>query len=200
MKKYGLISKSIHSKKISILNNYLVKYNNLINGDFSADIPNTKWCIDITKINTEEGNLYFCAIIDLFDRSIVSYNFHTNETSRLVSNTVEGAIKNINITSSLPLILHSDQGLQFSSKQYAHLLKDNNINGSMSKKATPNDNAVIESFFASLKKECIYRKIYKSKIDAIKDIEFYIFFYNNYRIQLKTRSTPIKLRQTALTS
>lgn len=100
----------------------------------------------------------------------------------------------------MPIILHSDQGIQFSSKQYAHLLKDNNIKGSMSKKATPNDNAVIESFFASLKKECIYRKIYKTKKDAIKDIEFYIFFYNNYRIQLKTNSTPIKLRQTALAS
>lgn len=154
----------------------MIKYNNLINGDFSANIPNTKWCIDITKIYTEEGNLYFCAIIDLFDRSIVSYNFHTNETSRLVSNTVESAIEKSNITNSLPLILHTDQGIQFSSKQYSHLLKDNNIKGSMSKKATPNDNAVIESFFASLKKECIYRKIYKTKKMLLKILNSIYFF------------------------
>lgn len=116
MKKYGLLSKSIHSKKNSIINNYLVKYNNLIKGDFSANIPNTKWCIDIPKIDS----------------------------------------------------------------------------------ATPNDNAVIESFFASLKKEFVYRKIYKTKKEAIKDVEFYIFFYNNYRIQLKTGITPMQLRKTAI--
>lgn len=198
MKKYGLLSKSIHSKKNSIINNYLVKYNNLIKGDFSANIPNTKWCIDITKIDTEEGRLYFCAIIDLFDRSIVSYAFHTKQTLSLVSNTIENAIKKSNINNSLPLILHSDQGTQFTSKQYAHLLNENNILGSMSKKATPNDNAVIESFFASLKKEFVYRKIYKTKKEAINDVEFYIFFYNNYRIQLKTGITPMQLRKTAI--
>ena len=68
----------------------------------------------------------------------------------------------------------------------------------MSKKGTPNDNAVIESFFASLKKECVYRKHYKTKKEAIKDIEFYIFFYNHFRIHLKTGMAPMEIRQTAI--
>ena len=92
------------------------------------------------------------------------------------------------------LQLHSDQGFQYTSHAYFKLTKSYNITPSMSRKGNPYDNALAENFFSILKTECIYRTKLQSYDEARMLIDEYMYFYNNERIQLKTKLTPYELR------
>ncbi|MBV1758122.1 MAG: IS3 family transposase [Dethiosulfatibacter sp.] len=194
MHRYGKLSKALYTKKNVIINKAIHIYRNQLKGDFSAFYKNLKWSIDITKIDTDEGRYYLYVIIDLYDRYIVHFKFHKSQKTYLVKRMIQEALDLESIDGSIPILIHSDQGVQFSSQQYHQFVKRNNINASMSNKGTPTDNAVIESFFATLKLECIYRTIIESKESAIEIINDFICYYNNVRLQMKTGKTPSEIR------
>lgn len=105
MKKYGLLSASMHSRKMSVLYRSIKPYSNLVNKNFNVENKNSTWCIDITKIDSKEGRQYLCAIIDLFDRSIVSYKMYRNQTVRLVKNTIQSALEKEDLSMCPKIIL-----------------------------------------------------------------------------------------------
>ena len=191
MQKYDLLS-VIRRKKYRKYTDVIHKFPNLLNQNFEADKPNQKWVTDISYIHTSQGVLYLSVIRDLYDNSIVAYKTSTTQNVALVLNTIKAAKKKEKITAELQL--HSDQGFQYTSHGYFKLTQYYNITPSMSRKGNPYDNALAENFFSILKTECIYRTKLKTYEDARILISEYIHFYNNERIQLKTKLTPLEKR------
>ena len=191
MQKYNLLS-VVRRKKYRNYGEYLHRYPNLLNRDFKAERPNQKWVTDISYIKTNQGTLYLSVIRDLYDNSIVAYKTGTEQNINLVLSTIREAKKREKVTAELQL--HSDQGFQYTSNQYYRLTKSYNISPSMSRKGNPYDNALAENFFSILKTECIYRTKLQTYEEARLLIGEYIYFYNNERIQLKTKLTPQEMR------
>lgn len=191
MQKYNLLS-VIRRRRFYKYTEHLHKYKNLWNQDFKADRPNQKWATDISYIHTKQGVLYLSIIRDLYDNSIVSYKTGTHQTVNLVLDTIKAAKKKEKVTAELQL--HSDQGFQYTSHPYFKLTQSYNITPSMSSKGNPYDNAMAENFFSILKTECIHRVKLKTHEEARRLISEYIRFYNNERIQTKTKLTPLEKR------
>ena len=191
MQKYNLLS-AIRRKKYRNYGEYLHRYPNLLNRDFNADKPNQKWVTDISYIKTMQGTLYLSVIRDLFDNSIVAYKTGTEQNINLVLSTIREAKKREKVTAELQL--HSDQGFQYTSHGYYRLTQSYGIMPSMSRRGNPYDNAMAENFFSILKTECIHRIKLHTYEDARLLIDEYIHFYNNERIQLKTKLTPLEKR------
>ena len=191
MQKYDLLS-VIRRKKYRRYTDVIHKYPNLLNRNFKADRPNQKWVTDISYIHTAQGVLYLSIIRDLYDNSIVSYKTSTTQNVALVLNTIRDAKRKEKVTAELQL--HSDQGFQYTSNQYFKLTKSYGITPSMSRRGNPYDNSLAENFFSILKTECINRVKLKTFNEARLLIDQYIYFYNNQRIQLKTKLTPFEKR------
>ena len=191
MQKYGLLS-VIRRKKYRNYGEYLHRYPNLLNRNFSAERPNQKWVTDISYIHTKQGVLYLSVIRDLYDNSIVAYKTGTEQNVNLVLSTIKEAKKKEKVTTELQL--HSDQGFQYTSQAYYRLTQSYGISPSMSRRGNPYDNALAENFFSILKTECIYRTKLQTYEEARLLIGEYIHFYNNERIQLKTKLTPLEKR------
>lgn len=196
MRKYNLLAQIRRRKKYRQMGEQLHRYENLLNRDFNADRPNQKWVTDISYVHTDQGVLYLSVISDLYDRSIVFYKIGTEQTVNLVLNTIKSALQKEAVTAELQL--HSDQGFQYTSTGYFNLTKEYGITPSMSRRGNCYDNIMAENFFSILKTECIYRNKLKTFSDAKQLIDDYIWFYNNERLQLKTKLTPLeKRRQSA---
>ena len=191
MQKYNLLSE-VRRKKYHNYTNGIYKYPNHLAQDFHADRPNQKWVTDISYIRTGQGFLYLSVIRDLYDNSIVAYKTGTKQNINLVLSTIRAAKRKEKVTGSLHL--HSDQGFQYTSQAYYSLTKSYHITPSMSSRGNPYDNAMAENFFSILKTECIYRTKLKTYEEACLLIGEYIHFYNNERIQLKTKLTPLEKR------
>ena len=195
MQKYNLLS-VVRRKKYRNYGEYLHKYPNLLNRDFSAERPNQKWVTDISYIHTKQGVLYLSIIRDLYDNSIIAYKTGTEQNVNLVLNTIKSAMKKEKVTAELQL--HSDQGFQYTSQGYFKLTQSYGITPSMSRRGNPYDNALAENFFSILKTECIYRIKLRTFDEARLLIDRYIYFYNHQRIQLKTKLTPLEKRSQFL--
>ena len=169
------------------------RYENVLNREFTACQPNQKWVTDITYIDTQQGWCYLSTIKDLYDGFIVAYNFQQNNSDALVTHTVRLAQQKEKVTDGL--ILHSDQGTQYTSQAYHDVLtKEYNITPSMSRRGNCWDNAPMENFFGHLKEEYL-RQFKKTTFKETEQlIDEYIHFYNYERIQLKTRQTPYETR------
>ena len=191
MQKYNLLSE-VRRKKYHNYSKVLYKYDNLLNRDFYADKPNQKWVTDISYIKTGQGTLYLSVIRDLYDNSIVAYKTGTEQNINLVLSTIRAAKRKEKVTEELQL--HSDQGFQYTSQAYFNLTKSYGITPSMSRRGNPYDNAMAENFFSILKTECIHRVKLKTYEEARLLIGEYIRFYNNERIQTKTKLTPLEKR------
>ena len=191
MQKYNLLSE-VRRKKYHNYTNGIYKYPNHLARDFRADRPNEKWVTDISYIRTGQGFLYLSVIRDLYDNSIVAYKTGTEQNINLVLSTIRAAKRKEKVTGNLHL--HSDQGFQYTSQAYYSLTKSYHITPSMSSRGNPYDNAMAENFFSILKTECIYRAKLKTYEEARLLIDEYIQFYNNERIQLKTKLTPLEKR------
>ena len=191
MQKYGLLS-VIRRRRFYKHGEHLHKYDNLWKQNFKADRPNQKWATDISYIHTKQGVLYLSIIRDLYDNSIVAYKTARQQTVNLVLDTIKAAKRKEKITAELQL--HSDQGFQYTSQAYFKLTQSYNITPSMSSKGNPYDNAMAENFFSILKTECIHRTKLKTYEEARLLIGEYIRFYNNERIQSKTKLTPMEFR------
>ena len=191
MNKYNLLS-VVRRKKYRNYGDYIHRYPNLLNREFHADKPNQKWVTDISYIHTQQGVLYLSVIRDLYDNSIVAHKTSKSQNIQLVLNTIKAAKKKEKVTAEVQL--HSDQGFQYTSHAYFNLTKSYGITPSMSRRGNPYDNALAENFFSILKTECIYRTKLKTYEEARLLIDEYIYFYNNKRIQLKTKLTPLEKR------
>ena len=191
MQKYNLLS-VVRRRRFYKYSEHIHKYQNLWKQDFKADRPNQKWATDISYIHTKQGVLYLSIIRDLYDNSIVAYKTGTQQTINLVLDTIKAAKRKEKVTAELQL--HSDQVFQYTSTAYFKLTQFYNITPSMSSRGNPYDNAMAENFFSILKSECINRVKLKTYEEARLLIDEYIRFYNQERIQTKTKLTPFELR------
>ncbi len=147
---------------------------------FIAIRPNALWVTDITYIRTYEGWLYLAVILDLFSRKVIGWSMSHRMTRQLALNAFEMAVSRRNISDEVTL--HSDQGSQFASSDWQRALKKYNVTPSMSRRGNCYDNAVAESFFKTLKKECVRKYIFKTREEAKRKIFEYIeMFYNPKR-------------------
>ena len=155
-------------------------YPNLLKRQFNVEEPNKVWVSDITYIWTLEGWVYLSSVMDLFSRKIVGWSLASHMKKELTIQALNMAI--ISRQPDEGLIHHSDRGSQYCSHEYIDILKDQKVQISMSRKGDPYDNACIESFHATIKKDLIYRRRFKTKAEAIKAVNYYISsFYNEKR-------------------
>lgn len=155
-------------------------YPNLLQRKFSVEVPNAVWVSDITYIRTAEGWLYLASIMDLYSRKIISWELSSQMTKELALVPLKRALAIRSVQEGW--IHHSDRGSQYCSLEYLELLRSHQAQISMSRKGDPYDNACIESFHATLKKELIYRYKLLTKAEAIERITDYIeHFYNAER-------------------
>lgn len=153
---------------------------NILNRNFYSSQPNKRWVMDITQIPTAEGWLYLAAILDLYSRKIVGWSMKPTAYSDLAEDALQMALWRRGKVKDL--LLHTDQGIQFRTGKYHTILKNNNIEASMSRKANCHDNAAMESFFHTLKTEHTHHHRYKSRNEAKQSIFEYIeVFYNQQR-------------------
>ena len=153
---------------------------NVLNREFTVEAPDTAWATDITYVRTWEGWMYLAVVIDLFSRRVVGWSMATHMRTGLVTGALTMALGR-----RLPrrgMLHHSDRGSQYASHDYRDALRDNGIVCSMSGKGDCWDNAVVESFFATLKKDLIHRRPWPTVREARAAIADYIeVFYNRKR-------------------
>lgn len=171
-KKYKVTTDSKHKQPV---------FDNLLNRDFSPTQPDQVYASDVTYIWTSEGWLYLAVVIDLFSRKIVGWSMSARLKADLVCDALKMAFWCRRPKAGL--IHHSDRGSQYASRAFRQLLKAHSIKGSMSRKSDCWDNAVVESFFGSLKQEQVQWRSYQTRYEAQQDILQYIsVFYNGYRL------------------
>jgi putative transposase len=153
---------------------------NTLDRQFDVTAPDTAWVTDITYIKTTEGFAYLAVVIDLYSRRVVGWSMQSRQTTDLVLQALLMAVWRRKPAGKV--LIHSDQGSQFNSIDWASFLKQHNLEHSMSRRGNCHDNAVAESFFNLLKRERIRRKTYRTRDDARQDVFDYIeMFYNPQR-------------------
>ena len=153
---------------------------NLLNREFSPAIMNDSWVGDITYIDSSHGWLYLATVMDLHNREIIGYSMSETANAALTKKALNMAISRQNPSTS-NLLFHSDQGCQYTAKEFRKVLESHKITQSMSRRGNCWDNAVQERFFRSLKSESLNHKIRKNHEDARVQINQYIHFYNYKR-------------------
>jgi transposase InsO family protein len=154
---------------------------NLLGRDFTAAGPDRKWVADITYVPTQEGWLYLAAVLDVWSRRIVGWSMADHLETELVSDALQMALQRR--APAEGLLHHSDRGVQYASDDYQRRLADNGIGVSMSGKGDCWDNAVMESFWATLKTELVHQQDYPTHEQARASIFEYIeVFYNRKRL------------------
>lgn len=187
MEKYNLMAGYIRKSKKKHKNERIennVKPN-LLNRNFTTDALNKVWDTDVTYLIYKGSRAYLSTIIDLYDRHVVAYKISKTNDNKLVMDTLNEAIakeKDVN-----GLILHSDQGFQYTSYEYKAICESNGIQISMSRKGTPIDDSPIESWHALLKKETLYNNNITSLQEYIQLVEEWIIFYNTTRLKSKIK-------------
>jgi len=172
---------------------------NIIQRDFKADKPNEKWTTDVSQFNFNWGKCYLSPILDMFNDEIISYNLSLHPNFEQVTDMIDKAFKKNNNLNGL--IFHSDQGWQYQNPRYVSFLKNKGIIQSMSRKGNCIDNCIMESFFGTIKNEIYYgyEKDYKTFEEFKEALDEYIYYYNNLRIQSKTKwMSPVAYRETSI--
>ncbi|MFB0832532.1 IS3 family transposase [Brevibacillus laterosporus] len=198
MQNLGL--KSIIRRKRVYMTTYQAKVSdgrvadNLLKRDFTAQEPNQKWVTDVTQYRIGEERIYLSAIKDLCTHEIIAHHISTRNDNALVLETFRKAFEMQKDVTGL--IVHSDQGSQYTSHAYQNMLPTVGAQISMSRRGNCLDNASIESFFSHLKTEALYPYDIRDLQDAQRRIENYIYFYNEERLQLKlNKLTPSEFRR-----
>jgi putative transposase len=153
---------------------------NRLNQDFSATVVNTKWVSDFTYIDTAEGWLYLAIILDLFSRKVVGWAMSKHMDTALVETALHMALQTRQPDTSL--LHHSDQGSQYTSAAYQNRLVDTHIQMSMSRVGNCYDNAVAESFFGTLKAECVTQQFATRTLARTTIFEYIEVWYNRQRL------------------
>ncbi|TOJ50993.1 IS3 family transposase, partial [Vibrio parahaemolyticus] len=177
MKREGLQSQRGYRKPRAKSGTEHVISANKLAREFNPTAPNQSWVTDITYIKTHEGWLYLAVVVDLFSRRVIGWSMKSRITKELVLDALLMAIWRR--SPSQKVLVHSDQGSQYTSHDWNKFLKQHGLEASMSRRGNCHDNAVAESFFQLLKRERVKRKIYSTREDARMDIFEYIeMFYN----------------------
>ena len=157
---------------------------NLLNREFTADAPNKKWLTDVTEFKYYTGievhKIYLSAILDLYDRRIVSFIIGDSNNNALVFDTFDEAVK---ANPDAHPLFHSDRGFQYTNRNFHSKLENAGMIQSMSRVAKYIDNGPMEGFWGILKRERYYGKRFTNKASLVKMIENYIDYYNNKRLQ-----------------
>ena len=182
MKEHGIKAK--RSRKFKATTNSKHRFPvapNLLKQEFRTERPDAVWVVDITYIWTAEGWLYLAGVLDLFSRQIVGWSSDKRMTRQLTIDALKKAI--IRRRPKAGLIHHSDRGSQYAALEYQQLLKTHKMMPSMSRKGDCYDNAVMESFFKTLKAELVYQTNFATREEAKKMLFDYIeIYYNRQRL------------------
>jgi transposase InsO family protein len=153
---------------------------NALNRQFTVAQPNQVWAGDITYVWTTEGWLYLAVVLDLYSRAVIGWALGARLTGDLAQQALTMAIHHR--TPKAGLLHHSDRGSQYAATAYQQLLTTHGMISSMSRRGNCWDNACVESFFGTLKRELIYHRQYRTRDEATQDIFEYIeVFYNRLR-------------------
>ena len=187
MKKYNIQAEYIRQAKIKHKNKRIEDnvQPNLLNRNFNTDSLNKVWDTDVTYLIFKGSRAYLSTIIDLYDRHVVSYVISKTNDLKLVIDTLNQALTKEKDVHGL--IIHSDQGFQYTSHEYKAICESNGITISMSRKGTPIDDSPIESWHALLKKETLYNNNITSLQEYIQLVEEWILFYNTKRLKSKSK-------------
>ncbi len=170
---------SVRGGAKKLYENYIKETKNKLNRQFSANRPNEYWVTDVTQFCYKKHTYYICSVLDLFSRAIVGWKIGRRNTTQLIKSTFLKAYESRKPSDTI--LLHSDRGANYTSKEYVKCLLSHGIIQSLSNPGTPYDNSVMESFFKTLKAEEIHRRIYHSEKEMIASISAYIEYYNNKR-------------------
>ena len=167
MREHGISARPLRRFKVTTDSNHqLPVAENLLDQNFEVEAPNTRWSGDITYLWTGQGWLYLAVILDLWSRRVVGWSMQVNLERALVLEALDAALRQRRPKENSGLICHSDRGSQYASGDYQRVLSDNGITCSMSRKGNCYDNAPVESFFASLKRELVYRRRFATREEA----------------------------------
>ncbi len=166
---------------------------NLLDRKFKQDEPNQAWVTDVSEFRINRKRLYLSVIQDLYNGEVIGYQIARSHNQQLILKTLKKAMDPYEDLSQL--LIHSDQGILYQSPKYRNYLKKSNLVQSMSSKGNAYDNAVVESFFGTLKCETIYLQKVSTLSDLIRTIDQYIYWYNHHRIKLTLGGySPIQFR------
>lgn len=172
---------------------------NIINRDFSTTAPLQKWSTDVSQFSLSWGKCYISPILDMNTNEIISYDLSLNPNLDQIQRMLNKAFEKF--PSINGLILHSDQGWQYQHRLFKDKLKEHGIIQSMSRKGNCYDNCIMETFFGRMKNEMFYgsEKEYTSFRTFSEEVRKYIRYYNNERIQAKTKwMPPVKYREASM--
>ena len=181
MRQEGIRAKTVKKWRATTQSNHrLPVATNTLNRQFTVTQPNRVWAGDITYVWTTEGWLYLAVVLDLYSRPVIGWAMGHRLTVDLAERALTMALANRTPTAGL--LHHSDRGSQYAATSYQRLLGEHGITTSMSRKGNCWDNACVESFFGTLKRELVYHRHYATREDATQDIFEYIeVFYNRKR-------------------
>jgi len=195
MRDMGLIS--IRQEAKDLYDKEQRNYKNHLNQRFHADRPNHIWVSDVTCFRYNNRNFYICVILDLYARKAISCRISMRNSTQLVKYAFKSAYESRKPGQNL--IFHTDRGSNYRSKAFCDYLRSKIVTQSFSRAYVPYDNSVMESFFASMKKEELYRTKYRSEQEFRAAVENYIEFYNSKRPHAKNNyETPDKKEQKYL--
>lgn len=172
----------------------LAVFPNLVNRDFRAVIVNRIWVSDFTYLRTDEGWLYLCSVLDICSRRVVGWAVSRTIDRNLAIAALENAVKNRR--PGRGLIFHTDRGSQYASADFRRAVVGYGGLQSMSGPGSPYDNACAESFFRSLKVECVDAEHFATRRQATDEITEYMLFYNRRRIHASLNyRTPVEFER-----
>lgn len=170
---------------------------NILERNFEAKAINKKWATDVTEFSLLGQKRYLSPIMDLYNGEIISYTISAHPNLLMVTSMLDKALKGIKKGSGL--ILHSDQGWHYQHTTYQNMLKNKGVVQSMSRKGNCLDNAKMENFFGLLKSELLYLQKFNSIHEFERELKYYIFYYNNFRIKQKLKGlSPVQYRIQSL--
>ena len=181
MRQEGIRAKTVKKWRATTQSNHrLPVATNALNRQFTVTHPNRVWAGDITDVWTTEGWLYLAVVLDLYSRLVIGWAMGQRLTGELAEQALLMALTNRQPSAGLRH--HSDRGSQYAATHYQQVLTSHGITPSMSRKGNCWDNACVESFFGTLKRELVYHRHYATREDATQDIFEYIeVFYNRTR-------------------
>lgn len=179
MKQLNIRSRQSLRKSELIVKNNSQFYANKLQRLFNQAEPNKYWVSDVTEVRVGVNRFYLCVILDLFSRKVIAYRLSSQNNTKLTINTFKDAFESRNRPSELSF--HSDQGCNYTSYEFRDLLRSLKVNQSFSHSGNPYDNACMESFFASFKREEYNSKQYEFFDELEESVNSYMKYYNNYR-------------------
>ncbi|MGX9359007.1 IS3 family transposase [Mycoplasma sp. 2575] len=199
MHKASLLGKRPKEKNHSYMGEVGKIVDNAIDRDFRTTAPLQKWTTDVSQFNFSWGKCYLSPILDMHTNEVVSYNLALHPNLEQVKRMLDNAFDKFSNVEGL--IFHSDQGWQYQHAYYRNRLKEKGIIQSMSRKGNCYDNCIMETFFGRMKNEMYYgfEKDFESFQSFSKAVDEYMDYYNNKRIQAKTKwMPPVKYRKTSI--